>query len=106
LYFELPCPHDAVHTMPAAVAGIIETLAAMRFKLEDGTSFAARSRYTHVFARAPVCGSWHRRKARASRRDLSRDGGGSYARANAEQSMIIITGSVVERGSIHGSASR
>ncbi len=27
LYFELPCPHDAVHTMPAAVAGIIETLA-------------------------------------------------------------------------------
>jgi len=27
LYFELPCPHDAVHTMPAAVAGIVETLA-------------------------------------------------------------------------------
>lgn len=26
-YFELPCPHDAVHTMPAAVAGILEALA-------------------------------------------------------------------------------
>ncbi|HET7505113.1 MAG TPA: hypothetical protein VFK02_29040 [Kofleriaceae bacterium] len=26
-YFELPCPLDAVHTMPAAVAGILETLA-------------------------------------------------------------------------------
>jgi pimeloyl-ACP methyl ester carboxylesterase len=27
-YFELPSPHDAVHVMPAAVAGIIEALAA------------------------------------------------------------------------------
>jgi pimeloyl-ACP methyl ester carboxylesterase len=26
-YFELPCPHDAVHTMPSVVSGIIETLA-------------------------------------------------------------------------------
>jgi pimeloyl-ACP methyl ester carboxylesterase len=26
-YFELPCPHDAVHAMPAAVAGILEALA-------------------------------------------------------------------------------
>jgi pimeloyl-ACP methyl ester carboxylesterase len=27
-YFELPSPHDAVHVMPAAVAGILEALAA------------------------------------------------------------------------------
>ena len=26
-YYELPCPHDAVHTMPFVVAGLIETLA-------------------------------------------------------------------------------
>lgn len=28
-YFELPCPRDAVHEMPAAVAGILEALATL-----------------------------------------------------------------------------
>lgn len=26
-YAELPCPHDALHAMPAAVAGLLESLA-------------------------------------------------------------------------------
>jgi hypothetical protein len=26
-YAEMPCPHDAVRTMPAAVAGLIESIA-------------------------------------------------------------------------------
>ena len=55
---------DAIDTTPADCvvriygdAAVVVGATAMRFKLEDGTSFAARSRYTHVFVRAPS-GAW------------------------------------------------
>jgi ketosteroid isomerase-like protein len=50
---------EAIETNPAESvvrvygnAAIVVGATAMRFKLEDGTSFAARSRYTHVFTRS------------------------------------------------------
>lgn len=55
---------EAIETNPANCvvrvygdAAIVVGATAMRFKLEDGTSFAARSRYTHVFTRTRA-GGW------------------------------------------------
>jgi ketosteroid isomerase-like protein len=55
---------DAIDTTPADCVvrvygntAIVVGATSMRFRLEDGTSFAARSRYTHVFVRAPS-GAW------------------------------------------------
>jgi ketosteroid isomerase-like protein len=55
---------DAIDTTPAESVvrvygdtAVVVGSTAMRFQLEDGTSFAARSRYTHVFVRAPS-GAW------------------------------------------------
>ena len=45
-------PADSVVRIYGDVAIVIGATA-MRFKLDDGSSFAARSRYTHVFTRAP-----------------------------------------------------
>jgi ketosteroid isomerase-like protein len=42
---------DSIVRFYGATAIVIGATA-MRFKLEDGSSFSARSRYTHVFARA------------------------------------------------------
>jgi ketosteroid isomerase-like protein len=49
-------PADCVVRIYGEMA-IVVGATAMRFKLDDGTSFAARSRYTHVFVRAPS-GAW------------------------------------------------
>ncbi len=47
-------------------AAIVIGATAMRFKLEDGSSFSARSRYTHVFARASSNG-WQLVSAQGTR---------------------------------------
>ena len=64
---------EAIETNPADCvvrfygdAAIVVGATAMRFKLEDGTSFAARSRYTHVFARARS-GAWRLASAQGTR---------------------------------------
>ena len=55
---------EAIDTNPAdsvvrvyGNSAIVVGATAMRFKLEDGTSFSARSRYTHVFTRSDS-GGW------------------------------------------------
>jgi ketosteroid isomerase-like protein len=64
---------EAIDTNPADCVlrvygdtAIVVGATAMRFKLEDGTSFAARSRYTHVFTRARS-GAWRLTSAQGTR---------------------------------------
>lgn len=64
---------DAIDTEPAeclvrhygAVAVAIGATS-MRFRLENGGAFSARSRYTHVFVRAPS-GEWRLASAQGTR---------------------------------------
>ncbi len=58
-------PADCVVRFYGDVA-IVVGATAMRFKLEDGASFAARSRYTHVFTRAGS-GAWQLASAQGTR---------------------------------------
>ena len=57
-------PADCVVRFYGDVA-IVVGATAMHFKLEDGTSFGARSRYTHVFAR--TSGGWRLASAQGTR---------------------------------------
>ena len=66
---------EAIETNPAecvvriyGTTGLVIGATSMRFKLEDGTSFAARSRYTHVFVRTPA-GAWRLVSAQGTRAD-------------------------------------
>jgi len=64
---------DAIDTDPAeclvrlygSVAVAIGATS-MRFRLEDGSAFSARSRYTHVFVRTPA-GAWRLASAQGTR---------------------------------------
>jgi len=64
---------EAIETNPADCVvrvygdtAIVVGATTMRFKLEDGTSFAARSRYTHVFTRTRA-GAWQLASAQGTR---------------------------------------